>query len=231
MAEEDFVLSDVFAEIARQLLAEEGHQATLDRICTLAVATIDACEHAGVSLLEGRRIHQVSSTGDVPQTVDAFVEELGEGPCIDAVESHVPVLTGDLRQDDRWLDFGRRAYDSSGVQSIASFPLSGSPQTYGVLNLYSKQAHAFTDDDVHMATIFSAHAVVAVAAMHEQQHFDAALAGRDVIGVAKGILMARSNVSDDEAFDLLRKASQRMNRKLRDVAEAIATGEGPTRDL
>jgi AmiR/NasT family two-component response regulator len=39
--------------------------------------------------------------------------------------------------------------------------------------------------------------------------------------MAKGIVMARQKVSDDEAFDILRRASQRMNVKLRDLAEKV----------
>ncbi len=45
---------------------------------------------------------------------------------------------------------------------------------------------------------------------------------RDVIGRAKGILMARAGVSDEEAFAMLTAASQRMNLKLRDIAKGVA---------
>jgi hypothetical protein len=43
---------------------------------------------------------------------------------------------------------------------------------------------------------------------------------------AKGIIMARSGVSSDEAFDILRRASQRTNVKLRDLAADIVTRAG-----
>jgi AmiR/NasT family two-component response regulator len=44
---------------------------------------------------------------------------------------------------------------------------------------------------------------------------------RDVIGQAKGILMAQSGMSSEEAFDVLRRASQRSNRKLHVLAEEM----------
>ncbi len=50
-----------------------------------------------------------------------------------------------------------------------------------------------------------------------------ALETRDVIGQAKGILMASEGTTADEAFDILRRASQRLNVKVRDVAAQIAT--------
>ncbi len=50
------------------------------------------------------------------------------------------------------------------------------------------------------------------------KNLDEAMRSRAVIEQAKGILMARSSLDPDEAFDMLRRASQRENRKLRDVA-------------
>jgi len=52
------------------------------------------------------------------------------------------------------------------------------------------------------------------------------LLSRDVIGQAKGILMERLKITPEDAFDLLRRSSQNLNVKLRDVARGLAeTGE------
>ena len=59
------------------------------------------------------------------------------------------------------------------------------------------------------------------------RHLQTALEHRDVIGQAKGILMARRAVTADEAFDLLRRASQHNGRKLRDVAADVVARYGP----
>jgi len=37
--------------------------------------------------------------------------------------------------------------------------------------------------------------------------------------------MATHNISQEQAFDLLSKASQRLNRKLRDIATGIVRGD------
>jgi AmiR/NasT family two-component response regulator len=50
-----------------------------------------------------------------------------------------------------------------------------------------------------------------------------AIETRDVIGQAKGILMERDRLTADEAFDVLSRASQRLNRKLRDIADELTT--------
>ncbi len=55
-----------------------------------------------------------------------------------------------------------------------------------------------------------------------------ALLSRDVIGQAKGVLMERLHLTPDQAFEELRSASQKLNRKVRDIAAELAdTGEWP----
>lgn len=228
MAEDHFELADTFAEVARCLLSEHGEKATLQRICELAVETIDACEHAGVSVMERRRIRSIASSDAVPEAVDRIQDEVQEGPCLDALLEHEVFVTGALSQEERWPHFSSRAFEVSGIESCMSFRLHSEDETFGVINLYSKQQNAFDDDDIHLGSIFAAHAAVAFAALQKQEQFDQALENRDVIGRAKGILMARSGVSEEEAFEMLRSASQRMNRKLRDIARSIAEGVPPS---
>jgi len=59
-----------------------------------------------------------------------------------------------------------------------------------------------------------------------------ALASRDVIGQAKGVIMVVHGCSADQAFAMLRALSQRTNVKLRDVAAQVVSDrpgtQGPT---
>jgi hypothetical protein len=55
----------------------------------------------------------------------------------------------------------------------------------------------------------------------QQQQFSEAIASRDVIGQAKGILMARLRIDDDTAFAMLRDTSSRSHRKLHTVAQTV----------
>ena len=93
---------------------------------------------------------------------------------------------------------------------------------------YSEDANGFSEADHQSAELFAAQAAVMLA--NAQALDDArslgeglreAMASRAAIEQAKGILIAQSGVDADEAFDLLRRASQRENRKLRDVAADI----------
>ena len=116
---------------------------------------------------------------------------------------------------------------------LAEFPLRPVPireGLHGGPNLYAVQAEAF-DDARELATTFASYAAVAVHNMHLFETtreladiLDIAMRTRAVIEQAKGILMSQRRCDATEAFNLLAAASQRSNRKLRDIAQAIVDG-------
>ncbi|HEX2192612.1 MAG TPA: GAF and ANTAR domain-containing protein [Acidimicrobiales bacterium] len=228
-ASEDVVeVAQTFAAVARTL--SEYHddvEAGLDRIVRLAVENLDACEFAGISLVDKGSITSSASTGDVPKRVDEIQSELGEGPCIDAIKEHDVFHTGELKKETRWPRFSQRAHEETGVSSILAFRLFVEEDTMGALNLYSTAPNAFDDTDVALGSVFAVHASVAMSAARREENLEQKAKTRDVIGRAKGILMAQSGVSDDEAFAMLRRASQRMNVKLRDIAKQITEQRSP----
>ncbi|MDQ6715011.1 MAG: GAF and ANTAR domain-containing protein [Actinomycetota bacterium] len=216
-------LGETFAEVARTLRGERSVQATLDKIVELAVKTIDGCEHAGVTLVERGKMRTPAASDEIPRLVDAVQYETGEGPCLDAIRDHDVFQTDDLTQEPRWPNFSRRAAEESGVASMLAYRLYIEEDTMGSLNLYSMQEAAFDAEDRAVGSIFAAHAAVALSAANQQDNLEQAIETRDVIGQAKGILMARQHVSADEAFEMLRRASQRLNIKLRVLAKQVAT--------
>ena len=227
---EDLELAETFADVARVLLEDHEVDATLDRICQLAVKTITACESAGISIAERTRVTSRTQTDDIPRIVDDIQSETQQGPCVDAIKERETFLTGSLASERRWPDFATRAHDETGIESVLSVRLFTSGDTMGALNLYSSRSDAFDDHDVALASVFAAHAAVAMATSLREEQLEAKAASRDLIGMAKGIIVARQNVSEDEAFDILRRASQRMNVKLRELADRVVhpPAEEPT---
>jgi GAF domain-containing protein len=223
-------LAKTFSDIARILIAEADPLATLQRIVALAVATIDNCEHAGISVVEGRAVTSAASSDEVPAALDRIQSETGEGPCIDAIREHQIFQTGRLPEERRWPTFTPRAVAESNIESVLSLRLFAE-DTMGALNLYSTQRDAFEDRDVVVATVFAAHAAVAWSTSQTIQNLKGGLATRQLIGQAVGLLMERQNMTETDALDALKRASQRLNIKLREVAERIVHGEDrPGRD-
>ncbi|HEV2886475.1 MAG TPA: GAF and ANTAR domain-containing protein, partial [Jatrophihabitans sp.] len=89
------------------------------------------------------------------------------------------------------------------------------------LNLYSSAPDAFDESDETVVTLLATHASTAMASarLHEQvHHLERALQSNRGIGVAIGVLMNQYKITQNEAFDLLRMASQHGHRKLVEVA-------------
>lgn len=222
---EDVVrVAETFGEVARLLSAHDDVQGTLQKIVDLAVEHLEACEHAGISFVQGRNITSPAASGDIPLIVDRIQSETGEGPCIDAIKEHEVFETEDLSNESRWPNFSKRAYDETGIVSIISLRLFIEEDTMGALNLYATTRDAFDETDIALGSVFAVHASVATEAARREEDLESKARSRDVIGQAKGILMARSDVDEDRAFEMLKLASQRLNVKLRLVAERITEG-------
>jgi AmiR/NasT family two-component response regulator len=64
--------------------------------------------------------------------------------------------------------------------------------------------------------------------MARAANLEGAIASRELIGQAEGILIERERITADEAYEILKKTSQHLNLKLRNVAQyVVETGEVP----
>jgi len=224
---DDDDLAALFAAVSRTLMAEDGLDDVLARVAELAVDTIPNCEHCGVMLIEGGDVRTAGVSDQLPCEVDAIQIETGEGPCLEAMEEHAVFEIADMRTEIRWPDFAARASAETPVRSMLSFRLFDDRRTVGALNLYAKELKAFDQSDHQVGGVFAAYAALALTNAREVEGLRHGLESRTVIATAKGMLMAREGISDDEAFAILRRASQRMNVKLRDVAQRIVEGNNP----
>jgi GAF domain-containing protein len=232
-------IAAAFAEITRAIAAADDIESTLGRISQLAVLSLDGCDHAGVTVHQGDRLLTKGATSDVVEEVDRVQYALREGPCADAVVDETDYYSSDLRRDPRWPRFGPTAAER-GLASLLSLHLfkpDRRDRSLGALNMYGTRPDAFTERDRAVAAVLAAHASIALAAAGSSADLQRAnvemreaLESRDVIGQAKGILMERHRITAEEAFDMLRRASQHLNVKLREVAQDLAdTGAFPAR--
>ncbi len=233
-AEPEDNLAAVFADIARHLQAQDTPEKVQERVTRAAVDTVDGCDHASISVVRRHgRIDTVAATDDVPPRVDAIQYEVGQGPCLDAMSEHEVYLIDDLAGDERWPPFSHRAAEETGVRSMLSFRLFLEDDTLGALNLYSGATQAFDEHACAVGTVLAAHAAVVMQGAREREraeHLDRALESSREIGMAMGVLMAQQRMTRQEAFTVLRRVSQHLNRKLHDVAvEIVDTGRLPER--
>lgn len=214
-------------ELHGLLVSEETLQSTLQRVVELARATIDGCDAAGVSLIENSEVSTAAATDEFTLRIDRDQYKTREGPCLQALSTQEVVIVDDVASDPRWPSFAKEA-SGHGVASVLSLPLGVQDRPMGALNLYSKTNGSFGDDSESLGMLFATQASVAIsnahlyaAAVRLTEQLREAVKTREVIGEAKGILMAQEGVTEDEAFDMLKRVSQTKNVKLREIAQRI----------
>jgi GAF domain-containing protein len=212
------------AELTGVLLSEETVAGLLDVIVNVAVSAVDGVDGASVSLLlSGEdRFETSNASSALIREIDEAQYEEQEGPCVHAIRTGKE--TSFSISDDQWPAFTARAAQG-GVRSVWSLPLTVRERTTGALNLYALGGDPWAGTSRRVARALASQAAVVLAnaatlmtAETANEHLRVAMETRDMIGQAKGVLMARQHMTADEAFDVLRRASQRTNRKLRDVA-------------
>jgi GAF domain-containing protein len=200
---------------------------TLDRVAVLAVDSVPGADLAGLTLLrDGKPVTAVFTDPTSPE-IDQAQYDSGSGPCLDAFRDGLVYRIHSTADDERWPEFSRTAH-AAGIESTLSLPLMVEDESVGALNLYSRNPASFDDQDERVGIAFATQAAVALAnaqaywgAKEVADQLHEAMKSRAVIEQAKGILMAAQGCDPDQAFDLLVKASQRSNRKLRDIAQEI----------
>jgi hypothetical protein len=226
-------LTTNFAETAQILFSAGSVTDTLATVVDLAVATIEGCDFAGLLLVDGTAFTTQGHTDPMVVEIDELQRLTSEGPCLDAISHRVVVAADDLVTDPRWPRFGPRAV-AAGIRCVLALPLAEDARQ-GVLSLYARYPSAFGVVDRGKAVILASLATLSLAAAHSHEaeelraeNLHSALTTRELIGQAEGILMERERITANEAFDILRRASQHLNVKLRAVAQNLVdTGEEP----
>jgi GAF domain-containing protein len=223
----DDPIRDGLASLSRFFIGDSSMGETLQRVVELAAVAVPPASYTGITMLVDDKVAtSIFSDPEVPE-IDQAQYTAGSGPCLDAFREGVVHRIPSTEREDRWPKFCRSALQH-GIHSTLSLPLLVGNKSVGALNLYSKQEDGFSADDEANAESFALQSAVVLA--NAQAYWDArtmseglteAMRSRATIEQAKGILMAQSNIPPDSAFDMLVRASQRENRKLRDVAQGL----------
>ncbi|MFH9552972.1 GAF and ANTAR domain-containing protein [Streptomyces sp. NPDC017435] len=212
------------ASMARDLLAQDSVDATLERITASATELVDGCDAAGILVLQGKQVATLAPTDELVVDSDRLQARLGEGPCFDAAHSlkgeRVFRIADLTAEESRWPAYAPQAH-ALGVGSVMGFLLFTEDEELGALNFYSRKPGAFTEGSELAGWLLASHAAIAFSSARTHAQMENAVATREVIGEAMGILMGRHHITEEQAFDVLRRYSQENNIKLRQVARLV----------
>jgi GAF domain-containing protein len=212
--------------LRRFLVGDDDLSTMLTKVALIATEAVPDGSFGSITMMRDGTPTTPVFTDRVALILDESQYSLGDGPCLSAIR-HRGVETFNATAPSRWLPFAAAARKMR-VLGVLSTPLISGEAAVGALNIYSKSTETFDDEAVETASLFADQLGVAAAKATQYaesyemaEQLQRALESRAVIEQAKGIIMSQSKIGPDEAFNILVRASQNQNRKLRAIAAEI----------
>jgi GAF domain-containing protein len=202
-------LAAVSARMSGLLLSDEAVESALALISSLARETVPGSTGAGVSIIDEQRRRSSGSTDERVRAADNLQYDLDEGPCLAAAAEHGLVRIDDFTEDRRWPRWSE-AVGQLGLRAAMSTALVAGDRSLGAIKVYAEEPHAFDERSEQLLTLFAAQAAMLVAHVQRYEHtkrlsdgLRQAIHSRDVVSMAKGVLMGRHAIDEDAAFGML----------------------------
>lgn len=224
--DDDVDLADAaarIAEIARSLYERRSLDGgVLAELVEHAAAELPGAEYANITMTANQfEIDTPAATHPMAIRIDDIQRRTAEGPCLSSAWEHRVVHVEDLSTETRWPKFSADALAETPVRSIMGFQLFLTGKSMGALNVFAERPGAFDDRTRQLGSLFAAHSALVWDAARRENQFREALASRDIIGQAKGMIMERYSKDANEAFEMLRQLSHDSNVPLADVAARV----------
>jgi GAF domain-containing protein len=220
-------LGSIIGRAKNILLTEQTAQQAVSALATAAKEAIPHAIGAGVSLITDDQPTSVGATDRFVLQADDLQYELGSGPCLSAWSGGEPTYIADTETDHRWQRWSAEAAQT-GVRSCFSVPLEGKPHGLGAMKVYAVAPNAFTAHDqrilVHLATsaaVLLGHIQASDTPQRISETLKETLQARDLIATARGIIMERHDLPEDEAFGYLLNKAGSEGLTLHELARSV----------
>jgi GAF domain-containing protein len=218
---------EVFTNFALALAQTFDRDELLQRLLESVNELVDDASSGIMLATRSGDLEFAAASDESVVDIELHQARVKEGACYAAFQDDEVVAIPDVSAWEAWPEYRRRVL-ASGKRAVVGVPMHAFGETIGVINVYRSSPGKWHESE--LVTARAAAAIAATAIVHTtghqqqtalRQQLESAIESRDLIGQAKGILMARYGIDSDAAFDQLRERSQRANRKLRHIAEEV----------
>ena len=205
------ITSDLYIEDILKLIVSVTAEVLDSPICSLLL------------LDERKKELSVKATQSVSENYNKKPNiKLGEGIAGKVAATGKPITSPDVRKDERFLN--RDLAKKEKLCSLLCVPLIFKNNIIGVLNMYTSNPHEFTQEEINVLKSIANQAAIVIENFRlvvESQIIKEELESRKVIERAKGLLMKKNSIPEEDAYNLLRKFSMDHRKSMREVSEAI----------
>ena len=215
------IASDLYLEDILRLVVTVTAEMMFSNICSIMLLD----EKSGKLVI--RATQSVSTDYNEKPPLD-----LGEGVAGKVAQTNQAKVVKDVKSEPEYKY--RSIAKKEGLCSLLCVPLSVRGKVIGVLNCYTSKPHEFSEMEINMLSSVAAQAAVAIEnaeLLVKSKVIQEELESRKRIERAKGLLMKKEHLSEEEAYLKLKKFSMDRRKTMRDVAEAIIMVEEINREI
>lgn len=213
---------DFLHDVGTRFAAADPVHEVLDRIVEF-VSDLVNCDSCFIYVLEGTNLVLRASKNPHPQEIDRLSMRIGQGITGWVAEHREPVvLERDASRDSRFRCFAELPEDR--YQALLSIPVVSRGRVVSVINVQHREPHTFQTREVKMISMIG-HLVGAAIEMarleNEVIELSDKLAVRKLIERAKGIVQSEYGISEEEAYNMIKKQARSRRKSMKEIAEAI----------
>jgi len=213
---------DLLHEIGVRLATADGFHEVLTRVVDFATALVK-CDSCLIYVLENDELVLRASKNPHSEITGRLKLRVGEGITGWVAEHReVVVVPRKAHEDPRFIPF--RELPEDRYEALLSVPLVSGGRLVGVINLQNRSPHQYTKHEVSLvATIgFLVGAEVERARPKtEKSELSDKLESRKLMERAKGILQHDLKISEEEAYRIMQRESQKRRKSMKEIAESI----------
>jgi GAF domain-containing protein len=220
-------LGTALSQMAGLVLSRETVDTALELVTSLAATATAGTLGAGVTVVDEHGKRSRAASNSATEEADALQYEYDEGPCLTAWRRREVVRIDDTTTDGRWPRWNEAA-SALGVRSVLSAPLLVGEESIGAMKVYSERPMNYGPHDEHVMRLLAGQAAILLAnsqslqeARRLSRQLTEALASRDAVARATGVLLAQGATGEQDAFATLAAAARKAGRPVQDVARAL----------
>jgi transcriptional regulator with GAF, ATPase, and Fis domain len=225
------MLAATFVELADTLVADFDVVDFLHGLADQCVRLLNV-NAAGLMLADQRgSLRVVASSSEQARMVELFQLQHEEGPCMECFRTGVPVSEPELAAaGQRWPEFAPAA-SGAGFAAVQALPMRLRDEVIGAMNLFMAVPGKLDETGLRVGQALADVATIGLLQERNFRHQEAlaeqlqkALNSRVAIEQAKGMLAERLGLDMGQAFEVLRGEARNHNRRLAELAAAVAEG-------
>ena len=227
----DDALVDLLHDIGSRVAGTDLLHRVLERIVDLISGEVE-CDSCFIYILEGDELVLRASKNPRPEVVDRLKLRIGQGITGWVAEHREPVaLASNAFQDPRFNFFSELPEDR--YEAFLSVPILCRGRVVGVINLQHRLPHVHNRRDIKLISTlgFLVGAEIERARLEgEVSQLSEQLQVRKLVERAKGMLQRDLGLSEEEAYQTLRRQSRQMRKTMKEVAEAVLISDSIKRN-